>query len=237
MKFPVRETIFGYGSLMDQKSTIRTMPSAKNFRPARLFNYRRVFNLVSIGGIQRGEACLETNEVAALAISPALSSSSFVDGILFDIPQDELSGYFEREHRYKRIEVSARDMSVTIDSIGMEVFTRCWTVIEQSDIEYKSSLLGGAEEYHERVGKHYSGVLWGRPDILPMRNYLIEAIKAAKELGGDEWLHNFLHNSFLADRITTIQQYVTRHPEIFIEGELLLSNQSLYNESDGKSRL
>ena len=102
-------TIFGYGSLMNIQSKLRTMPSATQFRPATLPDYQRVFSLVSISSIRNGLANFETNEIAALAICPIIrstpsdsaSSKHCVHGILFDIPEDELEAYFDREHRYK----------------------------------------------------------------------------------------------------------------------------------------
>ncbi|KAJ1426588.1 hypothetical protein B484DRAFT_450649 [Ochromonadaceae sp. CCMP2298] len=65
---PDRVTIFGYGSLMDASSALRTMPAARNFRRGVLRGFHRRYSLVSVSGIRSGNADLNTLEVAALAI-------------------------------------------------------------------------------------------------------------------------------------------------------------------------
>ena len=53
-----------------------------------------------------------------------------------------------------------------------------------------------------------------RDDILPCRVYLRHCYLAAKNLISPVALDNFLDNSFLGDRETTIREYLNRHPEI-----------------------
>ena len=224
-------TIFGYGSLMSTTSAKRTMPSATNFRPGILSDFSRSYNLVSISGIRSGTANLATNEVAALSI--AASFKHRVCGVLFEIPLEDLSPYLEREHRYKAMQVPVLDCDT-------DCIVTAWTVLEQTDEEYRDSMKGGADEWESRVGQYYSGQLWGRHDIFPMRKYMVNALMAAFELGGLEWLDNMLDHTTtrgMDNRKCTLREYLiarldgsrngldslTQHfEEIRLNSELLL---------------
>jgi hypothetical protein len=93
-----RVNIFGYGSLMSSSSARDTMPSLTSHRPGVLHGYERVFSLVSLSGIRNGSACMETKEIAALAVRP--SSKSSVRGCLFEIKTEDFPAFQEREHRF-----------------------------------------------------------------------------------------------------------------------------------------
>mmetsp|Transcript_16910 Transcript_16910/g.16261 ORF Transcript_16910/g.16261 Transcript_16910/m.16261 type:complete len:216 (+) Transcript_16910:60-707(+) len=195
-------TIFGYGSLLSYQSVLSTMPSATNFRGSTLNGYSRNFNLVSINGIKSGTADLLTMEMAALTIRK--DASGFVKGCFFDIPDAELAPYLEREHRYIPIQVEALD-----EKSNQNVLS--WTVIEQTNAEYKNSM--SSTEWQERIGQYYKGELYGRTDILPMRDYLNNCLLFAYQLGGVPWLNNMLEGK-LADG-SSIKQYVTTHFDRF----------------------
>lgn len=195
-------TIFGYGSLLSYQSVLSTMPNAINFRGATLNGYSRNFNLVSINGIRTGTADLLTMEMAALTIRK--DASGFIKGCIFDIPDIELTPYLEREHRYVPIQVETIDEKTNQNVL-------CWTVIEQTNDEYKNSM--NADEWQERVGQYYKGVLYGRTDILPMRDYLNNCLLFAYRLGGIIWLKNMLECK-LADG-SSIKKYVTNHFDRF----------------------
>jgi cation transport regulator ChaC len=195
-------TIFGYGSLLSYQSVLSTMPSATNFRGATLNGYSRNFNLVSINGIRSGTADLLTMEMAALTIRK--DASGFVKGCFFDIPDVELVPYLEREHRYIPIQVEAID-----EKSNQNVLS--WTVIEQTNDEYKNSM--SADEWQVRIGQYYKGILYGRTDILPMRSYLNNCLLFSYHLGGVLWLKNMLECK-LADG-SSIKQYVTTHFDRF----------------------
>ena len=202
---------------MSVTSSLRTMPSATCFRPAILHDYERIFNLVSVSGIRTGMANWETMEVSALAIRPCIGS--LVHGCVFEIPENELASYFDREHRYlaKRVCVTIDDNLGQLDGNSIAspqcVSKSCWTVIEQTDETYRASM--DEAEWHDRVGQYYEGVLWGRDGILPMREYLRMCLHAALELGGRPWLHNVLDEARLADGSTTIREYIQQHSERF----------------------
>ena len=170
-------TVFGYGSLMNRESAMRTMPSLTNFRKGILEGYRREYSLVSISGLKNG--AIEPF-VAALAIRK-VDTDEQVIGCIFDIPEYELEPYFVRESRYCRtqVEVVAYDDSnnITCDRV------LAWTVIEQTDGDYRARLLKESKSYEQEVGCIYpSGKLWGRTDILPMPSYFELVLHSAHDL-------------------------------------------------------
>ena len=116
---------------MDIRSAQATMPSARNFRPAVLSNYQRVFSLVSIAGIRSGSSRRDTLEMAALAIRPR--AGACVKGVAFDIPDGEFDAYKEREHRYHAVQVMADEFPLAVDGSSR---VACWTVVEQTDDAY-----------------------------------------------------------------------------------------------------
>lgn len=84
---------------MSPQSVQKTMPSFVNLRPSILQNYCRFYELISISSIRNNKANWESLEVAALSIKPFQEKSVY--GCLFEIPEEELGPYLEREHRYK----------------------------------------------------------------------------------------------------------------------------------------
>ena len=209
-------TIFGYGSLMSEESTKITMPTATNFRKGILEGYRRIYNLVSVSGIRNGTVNMATKEIAALSI--AVWADGRVFGCIFEIPHVELAGYLEREHRYKPVEVKVWDCA-------QESYVTALTVVENMDADYKSSLKGGDAEYFERVGKYYSESLWERTDIFPMKKYMLNCAFAANLLGGIEWVNNYLDNTYLSDRSTTLRSYFISKRNSTDEDVLLAMDQ------------
>ncbi len=224
------ESVFGYGSLVDEKSAKRTMPSARNFRRAVLLDYMRVFSIVSISGLKLGKARPETNEVAALAVKS--QPGGMVPGFLFEISSEDLALYLEREHRYRQERVSVRVLDnlekwdgqcptlLDVTSAPSTENISCWTVVEQTDDEYLMSMPGGAAEWHERVGQYYGGRVWGRTDIYPMQPYMEHVVLTL--LAGLEvdrvlaalWLQCFLCDTRLSDG-TTVSLYLASHSTQF----------------------
>lgn len=195
-----RVIIFGYGSLMDERSAASTMPTAVNFRRGTLTGYQRVFGLVSISGIKTKRANVETNEIAALSVVPVEGSS--VHGVLFEIPTHELGAYLEREHRYKTIEVDILEWNGLDDcNTNTSRNVKAWTVVSQTDDDYRTKC-GSVEEYHTRAGQYYSGSLWTRDDIFPMPKYLVSVLLAAYTLGKSGYLTHLLDDTLCANGST-----------------------------------
>lgn len=211
--------VFGYGSLLDEASVQRTMPNAACHSCALLFGYQRIYSLVSLTELRNGLGA--EPKLATLAIVPVGETSkegrgsagreqdgahrdaakpvhtSSVLGAVFRIPAAELEGFFEREQRY-RIE----RVKVTLRGTG-EVLEGVFTAVESTDEEYRRKVPRD-EDYHERVGQHYAGKLWGRQDILPVPEYVNFVRRAAARIGPDA-LENYLDGTLLADRTTPLR--------------------------------
>lgn len=82
------------------------------------------------------------------------------------------------------------------------------------------------DEWAFRIGQYYSGKLWNRQDILPMRAYLIKCITSAYSLGGNIWLSSMMDSKLSDGR--SVAEYVKSHPERFPEIAEILSH---YNDS------
>ena len=204
--------VFGYGSLMSFSSALSTCPSVSDFAPAVLLGYRRRFSLVSISGLRTGGADLDTLEMAALGIEPSHAQPyAQVNGCSFDIAEGDLASYLEREARYELVRV-------TIDvngSLHPSVVTVVPFATNEAYITAKFDPASGdpAQRWHERVGQYYTGSLFERTDILPMRGYLRDCLSSALALGGATWLDNFLDQCVCADGVTTMRQYIEKHPD------------------------
>ena len=239
-------SVFGYGSLMTPESALKTMPNAVHHRCGTLMGYERIFSLVSVARIKAGLVNWDTKEVAALAVRPASDpSSAFVKGCIFDIPENELEAFKEREHRYKVVPLEVIDHDLFSET-GMHT-TLCYVAVEQSNEDYRRSMSNPAE-YETRVGLYYPlehregilpqacGELWGRTDIKPLRSYLVACVRAAicmdneqpvdthtRQISHPDTLRsavaNFLDNCRLADG-TTVRDYMLTHHERFPEQDI-----------------
>jgi len=203
-------SIFGYGSLMNIDSAIKTMPSLSNFRLAKLIGYKRIFSLFAVVRLIKGDVDINDIENAGLAIRPNKEEENInntVFGCVFDILEDELPSYFEREKIYKV-------KKVPIMTCDFENVT-AYTVIEQTDEEYINSF--GEQNYDSQIGKYYSGSIWHRKDILPAKKYFEMVCTTAINNQNIELLKNFLDETYLANEITTIREYIFSNKDKYYE--------------------
>jgi len=119
--------------------------------------------------------------------------------------------------------------------VGDCTTTLCYVVIEQTDADYRNSMTD--EEYESRVGylyppthregfePHACGKLWGRPDVKPIRPYLVMCLKAAiavdeeqkeKSLIPIDYCDNLLDHCHLTDG-STVREYMQMHKDRFPE--------------------
>ena len=216
-------TIFGYGSLMDIQSCQRTLPNACSFRQGMLPDYCRKYNLVSISGIRSGKANLNTKEMAALSIGPA--AGKCVLGCLFEIPSSELASYLHREHRYRAVQLPVVNLNDNNRILA-------WTVVEQTDADYAAKIANEELSWEVVVGQYYTGSLWGRLDIFPLRNYMVNCVLAAELLGGTEFVQNMLDVTWLADGERTLRAYLLDCLERGDEEVLCLTSQLFPSRND-----
>ncbi|CAK4615801.1 unnamed protein product [Aphanomyces euteiches] len=197
--------IIGYGSLLSDVSARSTFGAAlSNFRLARVNNFRRVFALPGSIFFRHGIANMATKEIGGLMVEPSAGSSFIVS--VFDIPEEQLDSFYKRESLYKIASVPYEENDGTIDSALM-----CLASNDEELIANKGQAF--FDDNYRAFGLH---TVWGwDPDsgILPCRVYLRHCILAVQKLG-KEVEEDFMINSYLGDRQTTIKDYVAKHPDI-----------------------
>ncbi|KAF4034402.1 hypothetical protein GN244_ATG13608 [Phytophthora infestans] len=181
--------IVGFGSLLSEASARSTFgDGVRNFRLATVLDYRRVFAHPASIFFQRGIADLETKEIASLSTEPAPGCKFLVS--VFDIPEELLPDFYEREEEFKIISATFQELDGS--ARGEALMCTRW-----SD-----------DEYIAKRGQD-SG-------ILPCRVYLRHCLLAVKKLGQDVY-DDFVTTTYLGDRSTTIKEYVEAKPSIMLE--------------------
>ncbi|POM75979.1 Hypothetical protein PHPALM_6839 [Phytophthora palmivora] len=201
--------IVGFGSLLSEASARSTFgDGVRNFRLATVVDYRRVFAHPASIFFQRGIANLQTKEMASLSTEPAPGCKFLVS--VFDIPEELLPDFYEREEEFKIINVKVQELD---GSAGAEALmcTR-W-----SDEEYIAKR--GQETFDTKYKAYGLDTIWGwdaQSGILPCRVYLRHCLLAAKKLGQDVY-DDFVSTTYLGDRATTIKDYIDTNQSIMLE--------------------
>lgn len=193
-------SVIGYGSLLSEQSARQTVPGLKNFRLVRVPGYRRIFNKVGIVFLSRHGAAEDSLHLASCSTEQAHGIEIICSQ--FECSEDEFAALYEREHRFRWIEVN------TVSLKGEPAKGRMCT--GYSDLDYRLNKCVTPSEYEHRVGRYYSGSIW-RDDILPYPRYLAFCLQAA-ESQGERVLENFLESSFLADGVTSLRSYLEQNP-------------------------
>ncbi|CAA6661974.1 unnamed protein product [Spirodela intermedia] len=182
-------SICGFGSLLSEKSARSTFPELRNFRVAQLRGFRRVFAHTA-----------PTGEISSLSVEPCEGEILVVT--VFEIYKTEIPSFIEREHEF-------RFLAVVPEEPNGSPFVRSAVLCARySDDEYLRVRCKGSQEiYFQRYGRHNIHKIW-RDDILPCRVYLRHCVLAAKNLGQEAY-DNFLDHTFIADRETSIRQYLS----------------------------
>ncbi len=194
--------VVGYGSLLSEASARETVPGLEDFRLVRVKNYKRLFNKVGIVFIQRNGYDPENRRVGSCVTR--FDPNYEIICSLFRSPEDEFEALYEREHRFKWVQVECTEGN------GSVVTGRMCS--EYNDVDYRINKCVTESEYYRRVGQHYPGKIW-RDDVLPFPIYLKFCLRAAASHGG-EVLENFLTTTFLADGITPLKDYILTEPDL-----------------------
>ncbi|KAF5737024.1 hypothetical protein HS088_TW14G01180 [Tripterygium wilfordii] len=182
-----------------ERSARSTFPDLINFRVGRLNGFRRVFAHVAPIFFERGIAKPETKEISSLSVEPCQGERLIVT--VFEIKKSEIPAFIERELEF-------RFLAVVPETLDGKPFD-CPAVVcaRYSDEEFFQIRCKGSQEiYNQQYGRYNIDRIW-RDDILPCRAYLRHCVLAAKNLS-DAAYDNFLDHTFLADRKTTIGQYL-----------------------------
>ncbi|RYR12977.1 hypothetical protein Ahy_B04g070219 isoform D [Arachis hypogaea] len=177
-------SICGFGSLLSETSARSTFPDLLNFRVARLNGFRRVFAHVAPVFFERGIAKPETMEISSLSVEPCEGETLIVT--VFEIRKSEV-------------------LPEILDGKPFDFPAVLCT--RYSDEEFLHIRCKGSKEvYFQQYGRWNIDKIW-RDDVFPCRVYLRHCVLAAKNLG-DTAYDNFLDHTYLADRKTTIREYL-----------------------------
>lgn len=199
-------SVIGYGSLLSEASARQTVPALQNFRLVRVPGYRRIFNKVGVVFLSRHGADQASRELASCSTEAAEHCEIICSQ--FECSPEDFVELYEREHRFRWIEVDTLpiDRTVTENASSVKTGGRGRMCTGYDDTEYRLNKCITPAEYELRVGRYYTGALW-RNDILPFPRYLAFCLQAASSQG-DEVLNNFLDSSYLADGVTSIRDYL-----------------------------
>lgn len=213
-------TILGFGSLLSEKSSRLTFPDLKNFRLARVPNYKRVFGHPTGLFFRRGIANMETLEMSSLCVEyekdyPGIIAAAFevsTENMMEDgVPSQE---FLEREEEFNIIQVPYINFECDRKSTAETKFSVGVICTRSTDEAFLKRW--GEERFNEHFRKYGIETIWGwTPDsgLRPCAIYMRHCYLAAKSLG-EACFNSFLDDTYLVDRITTIRQYVQQYPEV-----------------------
>ena len=146
--------IFGYGSLINKQSLLRTAPDATDIRPCYLKGFRRAFNLWNPKGWQKANLDLAGIPYCAVDISETSDTEAKVNGVLFTVHNDDLIELVKREYEYKLIESTAYDFETGEVIAGCALFSSCknngaYAHGTPAQTKYLEVCLEGAQEFGE----------------------------------------------------------------------------------------
>eukprot|EP00386_Alphamonas_edax_P012298 GDKI01038485.1.p1 GENE.GDKI01038485.1~~GDKI01038485.1.p1 ORF type:complete len:273 (-),score=51.20 GDKI01038485.1:29-847(-) len=204
-------TIIGIGSLLSEKSARHTFPLLQRFRLGRLRGYRRVFGHPADIFFERGIANMFTLEISSLAAEPLTAEemthethrNGFIVSI-FEVSNDTLEAFHLREEEFRIVRAEVEE-----EEGGMVEGLLC---ARGSDEEYVQKW--GIERLRTKWGKHGLTTIWNwQGPIYPCPVYCRHCVLAAKG-HGDRVCADFLDNTYLWDRKTTLAEYLSTRPHI-----------------------
>lgn len=223
--------IVGFGSLLSESSARRTFPSLRDFTLVSIPGARRVFAHAAPIFFERGIAkpgppyefsslCAEPwslvldaektlGESAHFEVNVGqardmVETGRYIAATAFFITATAVSRFMEREPEFSYVAVQPYSYDgKQPDGIPAVMCAR------GSDSLVRARLGHSEAAWYDLVARHGIDTLWGHDEgkILPCRVYLRLCVLAAEKLGVKD---NFLNTTFLADRKTTIREYLTR---------------------------
>ncbi len=111
--------VFGYGSLISGHSLQATVPDAKHIKPAYIKGFRRDFSVWDPEGWTETEQDVAGIPFCALDVTKG--SGKNVNGVVFEMGQDNFIALKRREQEYELLETTAFDF-VSHKPIGLCLF-------------------------------------------------------------------------------------------------------------------
>ena len=235
------QTIVGFGSLLSEKSAKSTMPSLRNFRFAKLSGYRRVFAHPTNVFLKWDIGNLKTKELASLSVEPDVNANPFIVSV-FEIPTSELDAFYNREPEFAFKQETVQLISNNDHNHDNETLKLLDELIDKIDgntkyIEGIVCIRSTDMDYIKRWGQDKFDKEWvdigldtiwhWKDEIYPCRVYLRHCLLSIQKQGQFA-LDDFMDNTFLYDRKTTIRQYMQQNPDIYHE-TVPIALQNRYN--------
>lgn len=234
---PSAVTIITYGGLTSEASARTTFPHLTDFRLVRLHGLRRVFAHPHIFLVSRGLANPATGlQIGSLSVEPAdgCSLAAFAFDVELDDTQREAFTEREREYDITTSPFHAPDAAATDAPLGTGVICevlgihrtphhprknfRKTLMCHHTRSRIRLPFAAGAantddkvpEDVRRTAAEHGLSTLWHWPrdsGLEPADIYLRHCLLANEKAGG-EAARSFLHDTYLADRTTTLAEYL-----------------------------
>ena len=202
-------SIIGFGSLLSEQSAQSTCPSASRFRLGRVRGWRRVFGHPAHIFFARGIARPDTREIASLCAEPSEDAASGFVVAAFDVPASELPALLEREEEFNFVEVPIYPLGGGASSPPESTGIMCTRATDEEVLDRR----GHRAKYEAALSPHFGSVTvwgWGADSGLrPCPVYCRHCVLASQKPGvPKEAADSFLDETLLADRRTTLRQYL-----------------------------
>ena len=92
--------IFAYGSLLSETSLRKTVPEARNRYPAKIYGFRRVFNLAS-----HYRYCPDRQSPVCVLNLQRAGPGTMLNGVCFEMSEASFAALIDREQLYEMHEV------------------------------------------------------------------------------------------------------------------------------------
>ena len=170
--------IVGFGSLLSEVSARGTCPSLRNFRIARVFGWRRVFQHPAAIFFQRGIANLDSREISSLSAEPSFDDGSGFVVATFEVQTGEVGALLEREEEFDFADVPFYALDGRAGARG-PALGRGYMCVRSDDAE----VLGrrGLRDKYAAHGLASIWDAWGKPEsgILPCPVYCRHCVLAS----------------------------------------------------------
>jgi len=197
--------IFGFGTLVLKESSLITCPNLQNFQPAMTKNAARVFGKVNLRAAYRGDVNWDEMKVASCFLEEKQGSQ--VMGVSYDIPENDWPNLRARELDYDCRQIDIFDLDGNPQGKALTFFGY------PNDEKFLGMMSEGDQIYLTSRRKGYKDAIY-RQGIYPAESYIDKCMNAFSHVD-TRMMQNFLDNSFLADRTTTLRSYLKEnYPEL-----------------------
>jgi hypothetical protein len=143
-----------------------------------------------------------------LSVEPHDGAAIVVTLFEVEATPDAVAAFIGREHEFLFLKVSPERLDGSLDGRHSVICGR------NTDAHYRATRCP-PELWSQKYGKHGLESIW-RDDVLPCRVYLRHCVLAAEKLG-QVASTSFLDDTVLADRRTTVRQWLAENEDIMVE--------------------